>query len=95
MAVGRRQTNSNTRYDPNQDFTQDQLRRFGHVANQAQSNRDLENKLAQERQQSQRKSRALTPIVKIGDVKKEKSLRYAIWLTVALIVLLWFMYMTG
>ncbi|WP_114766861.1 hypothetical protein [Vibrio rhodolitus] len=96
MAVGPRQTDSNNRYDPNQDFTSDQLRRFGHVANQAQRNREQ-----REREEKlfgvvkTAKKRALKPVVTPKNAKEAKSLRYAVWLFVALIAALWIMYMTA
>ncbi|MBA5761000.1 hypothetical protein H2O73_01495 [Vibrio sp. 404] len=98
MAVGSRKTDSNARYDPSQDFTPDQLRRFGNVANRAE--RDREQRERQQKLYSpdlieSAKRNALKPVVKAKNDKEVKSLRYAVWLSVALVFLLWLMYMTG
>lgn len=94
MAVGPRQTNSNSRYDANKDFTQDQLRRFGHVANQAQSNRDLEKKLTPTKP-TRAEDQDPKPNKPTKNREQTQALRYAVWLSIALIALLSFMYVTG
>ena len=97
MAVGSRQTDSNSRYDPENDFSSDQLRRYGQVANRAQRAKDkrqLEQNLDGDRLVVRVKKRAMKPIHSFHD-KNGKSIRYAIWLFVVLAILLWLMYMTG
>ncbi|WP_194436404.1 hypothetical protein [Vibrio fluminensis] len=94
MAVGPRQTNSNNRYDPAKDFTQDQLRRFGHIANQAQSHRDFEKKLMSIKATGESEPELKTKQSK-PNRKDTQSLRYALWVFFVLIALLSFMYLTG
>ncbi|MGF1909252.1 hypothetical protein L4C38_07420 [Vibrio kasasachensis] len=97
MAVGSRKPDSNTRYDPKQDFTPDQLRRFGNVANRAQ--REREQRLRDQKYApaliESVKRKALKPVIKPVADKETKSLRYAVWLSVVLVFFLWVMYMTG
>ena len=97
MAVGSRQTDSNSRYNPENDFSPDQLRRYGQVANRAQKARDKrehEQNLYGDRLAARVKKSAMKPILPFHD-NNRKSIRYAIWLFVALASLLWLMYMTG
>lgn len=97
MAVGPRPSEPIPRYDPTNDFTSDQLHRFGKVANRAQ--RAREEKLKEEEFErlnfvERAKRKAMKPVVK-RDNKNAKSVRYAIWMIVAMALLLWLMYMTG
>ncbi|EGU46336.1 hypothetical protein VII00023_12136 [Vibrio ichthyoenteri ATCC 700023] len=100
MAVGSRRTDSNSRYDPEQGFTSDQLHRFGRVANRAQIAREQRQREEEFDQVDDNglvkraKKRAMKPIV-ARDSENGQSIRYAIWLSVALICLLWLMYMTA
>ena len=100
MAVGSRRTDSNSRYDPDEGFTPDQLHRFGRVANRAQIAREQRQRaedldLSEDDAIVKRaKQRVFKPnIPSLSESKR--SVRYAIWLIVALVGLLWVMYMTG
>lgn len=94
MAVVPKHSDSNSRYDPAQDLTADQLHRFGKVASQAHKRRkeQLEKGTIASTARAARDA-AFQPIVR---PKKDKpnTVRYAVWMIVVLAGLLWVMYMT-
>ncbi|WP_162064341.1 hypothetical protein [Vibrio taketomensis] len=97
MAVGPRPTDTSNRYDPSQDFTQDQLHRFGNVANRAHKQREqkaLERRYAPLFLESARQ-KAMKPVIDSKTKTSTPTLRYAVWLSVVLIFLLWLMYMSA
>ncbi|WP_047047305.1 hypothetical protein [Vibrio mexicanus] len=92
MAVVPKHKDSNARYDPRQDFTDDQRQRFTKVANTAQKRKEE----FEQRFSAIEKARkaAVKPVVKVNK-EKPNSVRYAVWLVMAGVIALWFMYMTG
>lgn len=97
MAVGSRRPDPNSRYDPDEGFTSDQLHRFGKVANRAQKARDQrlrEDEISDDELVRKAETHVMKPVTSSYS-ENTQSIRYAIWLFVALIFLLWLMYMTA
>ncbi|RJX70961.1 hypothetical protein DZ860_11545 [Vibrio sinensis] len=89
MAISRPSSDDRSRYNPKQDFTADQLHRFGEVANEANKRREdqVKQTLIHKAKKTAMKS------VLTSSKHNDKSVRNAIWLIVLLAVLLWMMYM--
>ncbi|MFG0607422.1 hypothetical protein KSS82_03780 [Vibrio mimicus] len=93
MAILPKHTDRYSNYDPSQDLTKEQLRRFTQAANRAQHKREE----IQEMDTSFvgfAKRAALKPVVK-PKPDSPNTVRYAIWMSVFGIVCLWIMYMLG
>ncbi|MDE1340652.1 hypothetical protein HGG78_11475 [Vibrio aestuarianus] len=95
MSVLPKHTDKNSHYDPNEDFTQDQMHRFTKVANQAQKKREiLENRDEKDLSIIDAAKRvALRPVVKPRK-DKPNTVRYAVWMSLLCVLGLWLMYMT-
>lgn len=89
MAISRPSSDDRSRYDPKQDFTADQLHRFGEVANEASKRREEQVK---QTLMHRAKKTAMKPVLRTNK-HNENSVRYAAWLVVVMAVALWLMYM--
>ncbi|KJY82906.1 hypothetical protein TW81_11935 [Vibrio galatheae] len=95
MAVVPKHTDSQHRYDPDQELTADQLHRFGKVAQKARERRkeEVEKRTVSAVARAARDA-ALKPVV-TPKRKKHNTVRYAAWMIVVMAASLWLMYMTG
>ncbi|MEH0665141.1 hypothetical protein H4F18_06610 [Vibrio scophthalmi] len=94
MAVVPKHKDQNSRYDPSQDLTADQLHRFGKAASKAHERRkELAESGSVVSAARAAKDAAFRPVYR---PKKDKpnTVRYAVWLVVVMVFSLWLMYMS-
>jgi len=97
MAVLPKHTDRNTRYDPDDDLTLDQLHRFTRAANKAQKKREVieESDEPSIIEVARRERRAAKrEQLKAGKSKKISSRQYALWMVCAAVIALCIMYLS-
>ena len=94
MAVAPKHTDNSPGYDEKKELTTDQLHRFGQVANQAQKRRENRAKLGSISAAGRAAKEAAMKSIIQPKKNKPNTMRYAIWMMVAMAISLWLMYMT-